>query len=50
MDQIIQEIEQRILDIKDQLTHTFDEDMAVRLRCKMDGLDEALDIVKSGGG
>jgi hypothetical protein len=49
-DEIIQKIEQRISDIKDQLIYTFDEDMAVRLRCKMHGLDEALEIVKSATG
>lgn len=49
MDKYILQIEQRILEIKDQLMYTVDEDMAVRLRCKMHGLDEALEIIKSGG-
>lgn len=47
MDRVIQKIEEKILEIKDKLMYTPDEDMAVRLRCKMHGLDEALEIIKA---
>lgn len=48
VDKVAQRLEEKILEIKDQLMHTSDEDMAVRLRCKMHGLDEALEIVRAG--
>ena len=46
---VAEQLEEKVLEIKDQLMYTRDEDMAVRLRCKMHGLDEAIDIVKGGG-
>ncbi len=48
VDKVAERLEKKILEIKDQLMHTSDEDMAVRLRCKMHGLDEALEIVRAG--
>lgn len=48
VDKVVGRLEEKISEIKDQLMYTHDEDMAVRLRCKMHGLDEALEIVKAG--
>lgn len=47
VDKVVGRLEEKISEIKDQLMYTHDEDMAVRLRCKMHGLDEALEIVKA---
>lgn len=49
VDKVVGQLQEKILEIKDQLMYTYDENMATRLRCKMHGLDEALEIVKAGG-
>lgn len=46
---VVEQLEEMMLEIKDQLMYTRDENMAVRLRCKMHGLDAAIEIVKGGG-
>lgn len=47
VDKVVERLERKVLEIKDQLMYTFDEDMAVRLRCKMHGLDEAIESIIS---
>lgn len=47
-DKAIQEIQQRILDIQEVFRwHDGDSDTAVRMRAKMSGLEDALEIIKS---
>lgn len=43
----IDQIEEKIFDIQDQLMRTSDCDLKTMLRCKMHGLEESLEILKS---
>lgn len=47
MNIIIKQFEEKILEIKEQLMQIHEEDVAVRLRCKMCGLDEGIGIIKA---
>ena len=47
-DETVEQLEEQVLLIKEQLLDICEEDEeAVRLRCRMRGLDEAIEIVKS---
>lgn len=49
VDKVVEQFEKDILELKEQLIYMSNEDMAVRLRCKMHGLDRGIEIVKAGG-
>lgn len=49
VDKVVEQLEKDILELKEQLIYMSNEDMAVRLRCKMHGLDRGIEIVKAGG-